>query len=319
MFNMKKTLTAVIAALTVLTGLIPNALAQGSWPANTATRWRGFPMAIGRDTATNNYARDNASWAALKSRGCSTIRICIVPPGGGQTNFFTNFGALHSVLDACVSNGERNGMNVIINYHTVQEFVTSTNFTQLHNWWNNIAPRYNNRGRVTYEICNEPCSGSRYTNATIRQGLMQAYRICRDRSNNGLLMFSFNALDYDFLAIFDNYNNWGNANPAFKFNWGRSGVAWHFYSGTWNNYAQFTGAFAKLNTIMYARSVRCICTELFTRTSESYVPDNINFIKELEKQNQFKQSWCAWRDWTDRSVGTWDVLKARAAREGYNW
>ncbi len=314
---MKTNILRVLCALTL--GAFASAShvsAQGSYPSNTGTRWRAFPMTIGR--GVDNVIKDNARWAQLKSKGCNTIRACIVPTGSG--NAIAPIAQITSALDAASANAQRNGMNLIINYHTVSEFNSSANFTQLNNFWNAIAPRYNNRNWIHYEVCNEPCTNvSRYNNPAVRSGLLNAYNICKTRSNNGLLMFSFNALDYDILNVVDNYNNWGAANGR-AIAWNRTGVAWHFYSGTWNNYSQFqdSGAFGRVFTIMFTRKYRTICTELFTKTSESYVPDNIDFVKECER-GYFKQSWAAWRDWTDTSTSRWDAIRTRAARDGYNW
>ncbi len=275
-------------------------------------------MTIGR--GVDHIVKDKAKWTELKSKGCNTIRVCIVPTGTGHS--IGSLTPILSALDAAATNAQQTGMNMIINYHTVSEFQTAANFTQINNFWNTVAPRYSGKSWIHYEVCNEPANNTaRHLDPAVRAGLMNAYNICKTKSTNGLLMFSFNALDYDILKIVDDYTAWGTAN-ARAIVWSRTGVAWHFYSGIWNNYADFqnNGAFGRIATIMNTRKYRTICTELFTKTAESYVPDNIDTVKECEKTTQyFHQSWCAWRDWTETGITRWDAIRARAVTDGYSW
>ena len=317
----RKLLALTLSILSILGGTTLTSDAQGSYPSGQ--RWRGFPMNIGRDWRNNQDAMKKSSWQALKDRKCNVIRVCVVTPAAGQQDLRYDMPALFRILDACEKNARELGMSMVINYHSVGEFEKETKFWRLHRFWRNVAPRYKGKRHVHYEICNEPCfSVGRYTNSTVRWGLMEAYRIARDNSNgNGLLMFTFNGLNYNVFQIYKNYRDWAARpeNNKWRFAWWRTGVAWHFYSPTEDNVSDFWDSFWQLEQIK--KENRTICTETFTDENPPprYVPENVDTIRLMETRNQIKQSWIAWRGWNETSIFRWKNIRNRANKGGYSW
>ena len=100
------------------TGLLAQAAKQPNQPV-----LRGTPMVLGKALgASVAFAIEVKNWQQVKDFGLNTVRICWVDPWfADRNNAHWTAEEVLPKLDACVSNAQATGLNIIINYHNVGE------------------------------------------------------------------------------------------------------------------------------------------------------------------------------------------------------
>jgi hypothetical protein len=274
---------------------------------------RGTPMVLAKElSGAVQFATDVKNWERIKNNGFNTIRVCWVGPWyNNHDKESWSVAEVLPYLDSCVSNATETGMNIIINFHNPgaqQEFDTEFAFDFEKEFWDSVAPRYNDNPLVYYEIVNEPTFNlDDYKKPAFKQNLMEIYKNVRVVApEREILMFSFNTIESKVVEVVDEYKD--------SIDWDKTSVAYHMYN---------SGSSYAVNSLM--SDYRVICTEW-----------NYNFVSKLpgyeyiQQVDEFKEnaqtlenmgsSWIDWRDWGDTTLNELlDTLIFDALQKEYWW
>lgn len=125
-------------------------------------RLRGGKMEVSKAAREGGFTgfRDSFSWESAKDAGLNAMRIICFDAWmhrfGDTATDFTNtsdVNALFEDLDAAINNAAEHGMYVMINLHDIG-WGWDDNYSR--QFWSHVAPRYQSRTHVLYELSNEP-------------------------------------------------------------------------------------------------------------------------------------------------------------------
>ena len=274
-------------------------------------RMRGTALALGRNQAlprTREAVRDRAWWAGVKDLELNTVRLCWVDPWY-DTRPFGPVWTVEEVLpwiDDAVANATAEGLNLIINYHNINEFGEHRGFGRMTEFWTAVAPRYADNDLVYYELNNEQNFNTQdYYNDTYRDTMQAVYELVREAApERHIIAFSFHSLTHPMHIIVPQTN---------YIDWDYTTVAFHFYGGTdldrqERNLDRALGQFP------------LICTEWDVRQNLDYVQRY--YGRDIMAQNleEFGISWTDWRDWGDATNDQMtDIIIPHAKANGYWW
>lgn len=284
--------------------------AQGTLYDANGEKMRGAPMMLAKNLPQSvSFATDINNWYYLQSQGINTIRLCWVDPWY-RDNGFQHWSAaeVRPYIDQCVQNANETGMNLIINYHNIDEQGTSNlyyNFSPVNQFWGEIAWRYADNPLVYYEIVNEPTFVSDdYYHPNFKSGLVGLYNQVRQSApNRHIIMFTFNSLNHDIVGITNHY---------WEVDWANASVGVHSYANAPDDNTN------KVQQLM--QNYRVICTEWDIRTDYwSYVNPIDGYYVNGQAWENIGLSWVDWRDWDDTSFNLTNQFIQHAKDNGYYW
>ncbi len=285
-----------------------NSFSQGTLYDMNGEKMRGAPMVLAKNLPESvAFARDINNWYSLKDNGINTVRLCWVDPWYRDYGYdYWSPAEVRPHIDKCVENANTAGMNIIINYHNIDEQGVNRwyyNFTPVNQFWGEIAWRYANNPRVYYELANEPTfNGNDYTNPNFKSGLVGLYNQVRQAApNRHIMMFSYNSLGHDITNITYSYS---------EIDWTNASVAFHSYSEPTSSW--------KIQELM--QNYRVICTEWDYPGSYDYVNPIDGYWINGETWERLGVSWVDWRDWDDNSFNKlYNTFIPHAQANGYWW
>ncbi len=276
----------------------------------------GKPYRPGSPEPTVSNTINLEKWRELKALGFNTVRVVWVDPYVAWDPKWTpKPGAWWSVdevlpyLDMAVDNATATGMNIIINYHNVGEYIRTRDFGMMAEFWAKVAPRYKNNDRVFYELNNEQSwESSDYFDEAFTQEMRKMYlQVREDAPERRIILFSFNSLGQPMTAIADAYD-WVD--------WNSTSVGYHFYGWVTDSMEAELANLAELIASPYTT----ICTEWGYDFSEDFMKPYYGFEVNAQALEHLQQSWIDWRDWNQTELAeTRDVLIPDAKAKGYWW
>ena len=276
----------------------------------------GKPYRPGSSTPTVERTIDYDHWVELKSMGFNTVRVVWVDPFVKRDPKWTpKPGAWWEVdemlpyLDSAVKNATESGMNIIINYHNVGEYIHTKGFGMMAEFWQKVAPRYKDNALVYFELNNEQTWNSAdYFNTAFKSTMRSVYQQVRTAApKRHIIMFSFNSMGQPMKAIADDYA-WVD--------WGVTSVGFHFYG--WQTQSE-ESELANLNELINSEYTT-ICTEWGYNLTEDFMKPYYGYQVNAQALEQLKQSWIDWRDWSEMDLAeTRDLLIPDAKSKGYWW
>jgi len=287
--------------------------AQGTLRDANGQKMRGAPMMLAKELPQSvAFAKDINNWYYLQSQGINTIRLCWVDPWYRDRSATDGYGywsptEVAEHVDKCVQNANETGMNLIINYHNIDEQGRDNlyhNFSPVNQFWAVFAERYANNPLVYYELVNEPTFyGPDYLEQSFKSGLVGLYNQVRQAApNRHIIMFSFNSLGHDIVNITRAYG---------EIDWRNASVGFHSYADYPDNNT------SKVRTLM--EGYRVICTEWDFRTEISYISPIDGYYRNGQAWEQLGISWVDWRDWNDTSFNLTNQFIQHAKDNGYYW
>ncbi len=288
--------------------VLQSSYGQGALRDSSGNMMRGTPMVLAKNLPdTVAFAENINNWYTLKNNGLNTVRLCCVDPWYRDHGYpYWTPQEVRTHIDRCIANANTVGMNVIINYHNINEQGIGNwnyNFSPVNAFWAEIAWRYKDNRRVYYELVNEPTfNGNDYTHPDFKSGLLGLYRQVRAAApNSHIIMFSFNSLGHDIVGITRNYR---------EVDWRNASVGFHSYSGNSSG--------DKIGEIM--KTYRVICTEWDYAGSFDYVLPVDGYWQNGEAWERKGVSWIDWRNWDDNSFNKLlGIFIPDAKAKGYWW
>ena len=256
-------------------------------------RMRGTPLALGRNNAlgeTRAAVRNPAWYTGLDSLGVNTVRLCWVGPWYASRDFGRPY-TVDEVLpwiDDAVANAEAAGLNLIINYHGLEEYQETQGFGTMTEFWTKVAPRYADNDLVYYELANEQSfMESDYLVPAFQDTMQRIYELVHTAApERHILLFSFNTLNFDLLNIVRDYD-WVD--------YDYTTVAFHMYG--WFQVNRNVGE-RNLEALIDA-GYPVMCTEWDVRQSFNYVTRFYDQDVMAQPLERLGISWVDWRDWGD--------------------
>ena len=277
-------------------------------------RMRGTPLALGRNGAlgdTRAAVRNPDWWTGLDSFDINTVRLCWVDPWYD----FQDFGPTWSVdqalpwIDDAVANATAAGLNIVINYHGLEEYEKTGGFGKMTEFWRKVAPRYADNDLVYYELANEQSfDQSDYLVPAFQDTTRRIYEMVHELApERHILLFSFNSMNHDMKRIVDAYD-W--------IDYDYTTVAFHMYG--WHEVDPRVGQ-RNLRNLMNA-DYPVFCTEWDVRQEFLYVSRFYDQDVMAGPLEQLGISWTDWRDWGDATNDQYtDVIIPDAMAQGYWW
>ena len=275
---------------------------------------RGTAIALGRNNAlgeTRAAVADPDWWFALDSFELNTVRLCWVGPWYDNRDFGPTF-TVDQVLpriDQAVENATAAGLNLIINYHGLNEYGETGGFGRMTEFWRKVAPRYADNDLVYYELNNEQSfDGDDYLVPAFQDTMRRIYEMVRDSApDRHVILFSFNSLNLPLLSIVEQYD-WVD--------YEHTTVGFHMYG--WFQVPTSVGE-ANLEAII-AAGYPLICTEWDVRQEFNYVTRFYDQDVMAQPLERLGISWTDWRDWGDATNDQFtDVIIPDAVAQGYWW
>ena len=283
-------------------------------------RMRGTPLALGRNNAlgeTRAAVRNPDWWTALDSFDLNTVRLCWVGPWYDTQNFGRAW-TVDEVLpwiDDAVDNAEAAGLNLILNYHGLNEYGEAkgdpnrTGFGRMTEFWRKAAPRYGDRDFVYYELNNEQSfNGDDYFDQAMQDTMRRVYEMVHELApERHIILFSFNSLLLPMQRIIDTYD-W--------IDYDYTTIGFHMYG--WFQANRRDGE-RNLEALV-AGQYPLICTEWDVRQEFNYVVPYYDQQVMAQPLERFGISWTDWRDWGDATNDQYtDVIVPDARAQGYWW
>ena len=276
-------------------------------------RMRGTAIALGRNSAlgeTRAAVRNPDWWNGLDTLGINTVRLCWVDPWYD----FHPFGPTWTVdqvlpwIDDAVANAEAAGLNIVINYHGLEEYQKTGGFGKMSEFWRKVAPRYADNDLVYYELANEQSfEQDDYLLPAFQDTTRRIYEMVHDLApERHILLFSFNSMNHNMKAIVDAYD-WVD--------YDYTTVAFHMYG--WHQVDPRVGQ-RNLERLMAEYPV--FCTEWDVRQEFLYVSRFYGQDIMAQPLEEMGVSWLDWRDWGDASNDQYtDFIIPDAMAQGYWW
>jgi len=282
----------------------------------------GKPFRPGSDMPTVSNTLDLQEWLYLKKLGFNTIRVVWVDPyvkDDPKWNFAGAWWEVDEVipyLDAAVENATQSGMNIIIDYHNVGEYVAQSDFMdaqadfgEMAEFWQKVAPRYADNDLVYYELNNEQSwfSTDYYKEEFINTMQAVYTQVRTDAPKRTIIMFSFNNIAQPMKDIADTYS---------FIDWDYTAVGYHMYAWITNTEENEIASLEKL----LASDYPTICTEWGYEYGADYYKAYLGYPINAQALEHYSQSWIDWRDWKVSSLSQiTDVLIPDAKAKGYYW
>lgn len=282
---------------------------------------RAAPIALGK----NNFMHDNKAlaldkegWKRLQKIGYNSVRICWVDPWFWREHKESGkVTEIIPLLDKCVATATELGMNIIINYHDVGEYIKTNGFGSMEQFWSKIAPRYKDNDLVYYELNNEQTwNAEQYISDKFQRTMKRVYqKVRREAPQRQIILFSFNSLAYDCKRIVDSYS-W--------IDWNYTTVGFHMYGAPNGNIKKEQEHFIKL-----IESYPVICTEWdYLGAPFDNLPghDEFPYIKRFFGSKVSAEileatgiSWADWRGWNDATTNEYERICVPHAKKFEYW
>ena len=275
---------------------------------------RGTPVALGRNNAlgaTRAAVNDLSWWEAVDTLELNTVRLCWVDPWYDRHDFGTPWTVDEALIriDQAVANATATGLNLIINYHNVNEYGETGGFGRMTEFWTKVAPRYADNDLVYYELNNEQAfEAAPYRDPAFQDTMRRVYELVHEAApERHIILFSFNSLNLPLLSLVEEYD-WVDYNYTT--------VGFHMYG--WFQVPVSTGE-NNLEAIIEA-GYPLICTEWDVRQSLNYVSPFYGQQVMAQPLERLGISWVDWRDWGDATNDhVTDVIIPDALAQGYWW
>jgi sialate O-acetylesterase len=274
---------------------------------------RGTPMTIGKEFgAAVKFALNKRNWESIKNNGFNTIKVCWTDPWSkdhGNENMTVS--EVLPLFDRCVQNATETKMNIIISYHNPgaqQNFDTENKFELEKEFWDSIAPRYKNNNQVYFELVNAPVSSIEgYTNTVFKKNILDIYKSVQTAApEREILMFSFNTISDEIIAIVENYRD--------SIDWDKTSVAYQMYNSDYSD---------AVKTLMAYH--RVICTEWnYFHVAQEEGNQHIRRVDGFKQNSQtlenIQSSWIDWHERNDTILNELiDTLIFDAQIKNYWW
>lgn len=282
----------------------------------------GKPYRPGTSNPTVENTMDLDEWLYLKTLGFNSVRVVWVDPFVKDDPNWNTPGSWWEVdevlpyLDLAVENATLSGMNIILNYHNVGEYVEQkghmdelADFGEMAEFWQKVAPRYADNDLVYYELNNEQTwSSEDYYKEEFISKMQAVYEQVRtDAPQRTIIMFSFNNIAQPMKDIADTYT---------FIDWDYTAVSFHFYGWVTNTEVSEIESLEAL----LASDYTTICTEWGYDYGADYYKAYRGYAINAQALEYYEQSWFDWRDWGEPSLSQiTDVLIPDAKEKGYYW
>tara|TARA_R110002072_G_scaffold179597_2_gene335684 strand:+ start:5388 stop:6698 length:1311 start_codon:yes stop_codon:yes gene_type:complete len=309
MKSLVQALPTICFALLLVGGMASKAKAQTLSGADGEVI-RGTLIVLGKQLPGSvTFAEDLSNWIYLRDVcKLNTVRLCWVDPWYEIDAQWTVEEVLPHI-DVCVANATLSGMNIIINYHNIDEQGGGQNldFAQCRAFWEAVAPRYQDNPLVIYEISNEPTFNMNdYLETSFKSAYLDLYNDVRDAAPfRQIILFSFSTIGYPLDEVVRGYEN--------ELDWEFTSIAYHMYGGKRVRTSDNV-------TAMMRDGHRVICTEWNYPGTFRYVSSVDGYEVNSETLEALGNAWVDWRDWDDTTLDEIEeILIPDAMLKGYWW